>query len=67
MGLSRRDDLVLLDGLRRTFAQRRNEQAVGAVESLIADIEQEIANDPPTRAAEPREEPGAERPSGSGS
>jgi len=32
MGLSSRDDLVLLDGLRRTFAQRRNEQTVGAVE-----------------------------------
>ena len=51
MGLSRRDDLVLLNGLRRSFAERRAEHVLVAIDSLIAEITADEDADAPLRAS----------------
>lgn len=55
MGLSRRDDLVLLNGLRRSFAERRAEHVLVAIDSLIAERTADEDADAPLRASVLRE------------
>ena len=51
MGLNRRDDLVLLNGLRRSFAERRAEHVLVAIDSLIAELTADEDADSPLRAS----------------